>query len=115
MKQNSRRFLLFSLFLIITQLTFAQEKEIQGTVTSKADGSPIPDASVLVKGTTNGAQTDFDGNYALTASVGDALSLINPDDIELLTVLKGASASALYGSAGLNGVILITTKTGRTG
>ncbi|MDD7884925.1 SusC/RagA family TonB-linked outer membrane protein [Flavivirga sp. 57AJ16] len=46
---------------------------------------------------------------------GDALALINPDDIESLTVLKGASASALYGSAGLNGVILITTKKGRAG
>ncbi|PCH77663.1 MAG: hypothetical protein COB98_02805 [Flavobacteriaceae bacterium] len=46
---------------------------------------------------------------------GDALSLINPDDIESLTVLKGASASALYGSAGLNGVILITTKKGKSG
>ncbi len=46
---------------------------------------------------------------------GDALSLINPDDIESISVLKGASASALYGSAGLNGVILITTKKGRKG
>ncbi len=46
---------------------------------------------------------------------GDALSLINPDDVESITVLKGASASALYGSAGLNGVILITTKRGRAG
>ncbi len=46
---------------------------------------------------------------------GDVLALINPDDIESLTVLKGASASALYGSAGLNGVILITTKKGRAG
>jgi TonB-dependent SusC/RagA subfamily outer membrane receptor len=46
---------------------------------------------------------------------GDALSLINPDDVESLTVLKGASASALYGSAGLNGVILITTKKGKDG
>ncbi|WP_281987476.1 TonB-dependent receptor plug domain-containing protein [Aquimarina aggregata] len=46
---------------------------------------------------------------------GDVLSLVNPDDIESLTVLKGASASALYGSAGLNGVILITTKKGRSG
>ena len=46
---------------------------------------------------------------------GDALSLINPDDIESVSVLKGASASALYGSAGLNGVILITTKKGKKG
>jgi len=46
---------------------------------------------------------------------GDALSLINPEDIESMTVLKGASASALYGSAGLNGVVLITTKQGKEG
>ena len=46
---------------------------------------------------------------------GDALSLINPDDIESISVLKGASASALYGSAGLNGVVLITTKKGKKG
>ncbi len=46
---------------------------------------------------------------------GDALSLINPDDIESITVLKGASASSLYGSQGSNGVILITTKKGKAG
>lgn len=46
---------------------------------------------------------------------GDALSLLNPDDIESMTVLKGASASALYGSQGANGVILITTKKGKDG
>jgi len=46
---------------------------------------------------------------------GDAVSLINPDDIESMTVLKGASASALYGSQGANGVILITTKKGKEG
>jgi len=46
---------------------------------------------------------------------GDVLSLINSEDIESMTVLKGASASALYGSAGLNGVILITTKKGKSG
>ncbi|MFV0564852.1 MAG: SusC/RagA family TonB-linked outer membrane protein [Flavobacteriaceae bacterium] len=46
---------------------------------------------------------------------GDVLSLINPDDIESMTVLKGASAAALYGSQGANGVILITTKSGKEG
>ena len=46
---------------------------------------------------------------------GDALSLINPDDIESMSVLKGASAAALYGSQGANGVILITTKSGKDG
>jgi TonB-linked SusC/RagA family outer membrane protein len=48
---------------------------------------------------------------------GDGMSSINPDDIESTTVLKGASAAALYGSRAANGVILITTKkgTGRKG
>ncbi|MBP2833003.1 TonB-dependent receptor [Aquimarina sp. U1-2] len=46
---------------------------------------------------------------------GDALSLINPEDIESLTILRGASASALYGSQGSNGVVLITTKKGKSG
>ncbi|MCD0468594.1 SusC/RagA family TonB-linked outer membrane protein [Flavobacterium sp. JAS] len=46
---------------------------------------------------------------------GDAISMMNPDDIESMTVLKGASASALYGSQGANGVILITTKKGKEG
>jgi TonB-linked SusC/RagA family outer membrane protein len=46
---------------------------------------------------------------------GDAISMINPDDIESMTVLKGASAAALYGSQGANGVILVTTKRGKEG
>ncbi|MGL6268940.1 MAG: carboxypeptidase-like regulatory domain-containing protein, partial [Chitinophagaceae bacterium] len=46
-----------------------------------------------------------------TSDGGDAFSSINPDDIENMTILKGAAASALYGSRGNNGVIMITTKT----
>ncbi|MEZ2445159.1 SusC/RagA family TonB-linked outer membrane protein [Chitinophaga sp. RCC_12] len=46
---------------------------------------------------------------------GDILSTINPDDIESINVLKGASASALYGSQAGNGVIIITTKKGKAG
>ena len=43
----------------------------------------------------------------------DALSLINPDDIESINILKGANAAALYGSAAANGVLMITTKRGK--
>lgn len=45
---------------------------------------------------------------------GDALSDINPDDVASISVLKGAGAAAAYGSLGINGVILITTKSGTT-
>lgn len=46
---------------------------------------------------------------------GDGISNINPDDVESISVLKGAAASALYGSQANNGVILITTKKGKSG
>ncbi len=46
---------------------------------------------------------------------GNPISDINPDDIESISVLKGPSAAALYGSRAGNGVVLITTKSGRTG
>ncbi|MEI2270752.1 SusC/RagA family TonB-linked outer membrane protein [Sphingobacterium sp. ML3W] len=46
---------------------------------------------------------------------GDPISLINPEDVENISVLKGASAAALYGSQAANGVILITTKSGKQG
>ncbi len=49
------------------------------------------------------------------ADFGNLLSQLNPDDIESISVLKGASAGALYGSAAGNGVIMITTKTGKGG
>ncbi|MDO6434908.1 TonB-dependent receptor [Flavitalea sp. BT771] len=45
----------------------------------------------------------------------DPLNVVNPDDVETVTVLKDASSTAIYGSRGSNGVILITTKQGRKG
>jgi TonB-linked SusC/RagA family outer membrane protein len=55
------------------------------------------------------------GIYNFAPEGGDGISNINPDDIESISVLKGASASALYGSQAANGVILITTKKGKAG
>ncbi len=55
------------------------------------------------------------GLYNSVPDGGDILSTLNPDDIEGISILKGASASALYGSQGSNGVILITTKKGKPG
>ena len=46
---------------------------------------------------------------------GNPLSLINPNDIESISVLKDASATAIYGSRGANGVVLVTTRQGRAG
>lgn len=49
------------------------------------------------------------------ADLGDGIGNLNPDDIETMTVLKGQSASALYGPRAINGVIIVTTKKGKKG
>lgn len=59
-----------------------------------------------------GADRDIPGPRQ-TRDLGDNLSNINPDDIESMTVLKGATAAAIYGSRAANGAIIITTKSGR--
>ncbi len=66
------------------------------------DGIPISNSSVSNRSEGN-LETDF----------GNGAQDINPDDIESMSVLKGPNATALYGSRGANGVILITTKTGK--
>jgi len=50
----------------------------------------------------------------VTGSGGDGISNLNPEDVESISILKGAPAAALYGSQAANGVILITTKKGNT-
>jgi TonB-linked SusC/RagA family outer membrane protein len=66
-----KRLILFFTMLIFgaIQLLQAQQLEIRGTVTSSEDGSPMPGASVVVKGTTIGTLSDADGNYVLSVPV----------------------------------------------
>ena len=58
--------------LFLTQLTFAQQKTVTGTVTD-GEGLPLPGVNIVVQGTTNGTQTDFDGNYSINAQVNQVL------------------------------------------
>ncbi|MFV1448130.1 SusC/RagA family TonB-linked outer membrane protein [Maribacter sp. HS] len=60
------------LFLFLSAITHGQDKTISGTVTDQ-DGQPLPGVTVLITGTTKGAQTDFDGNYTISASTGQEL------------------------------------------
>ncbi|WP_299257341.1 TonB-dependent receptor [uncultured Aquimarina sp.] len=60
------------LMLLCSGLIEAQEKTITGTVIDKS-GIPLPGTNVLVKNTSNGVQTDFDGNYSIEANSGDTL------------------------------------------
>ena len=70
------------------------------------DGVPVSNAI-----TNNDEQSQGRQGY----DFGNAVSDINPNDIESISVLKGAAATALYGSRAANGVIIITTKTGQRG
>lgn len=70
------------------------------------DGMPVDNSN-----TNSTNQTTGRGGY----DYGNASADINPDDIESITVLKGAASTALYGSRASNGVILITTKKGKKG
>lgn len=77
------------------------------------DGVPVDNSNVKSIDPTTGAvqQATGRGGY----DYGSAIADLNPDDIESITVLKGAASTALYGSRGGNGVILITTKKGNRG
>jgi len=76
------------------------------------DGIPVlnysPDQPTSVWGGSN-------ANGSVGRDGGDIISSLNPDDIESISVLKGASAAALYGSQAANGAIMITTKKGQVG
>jgi len=65
-------------------------------------------------GTTNNGTGDMGTQYDNAPDLGDAMGNINPDDIETISVLKGAAASALYGYRAKGGVILITTKSAKS-
>ena len=86
--------------------------KIPGVVTSQASGAPgADDAKIYIRG-----RATFAGDaqpLILVDGVERAFSQIAPDDIETISVLKDASATAVYGVRGANGVMLITTKRGK--
>lgn len=69
-----KKFLLIPFLFFLIQASFGQSITITGTVKNKADGIPIPGVNVLVKGTTKGSSTDFDGNYSIAVLSGETLS-----------------------------------------
>lgn len=108
---------------------------VAGVNVSSVAGGPGASTSVIIRGVSslsgnnqplyviNGVPMNNDlnvgnnldnakGQYYNSPDFGDGIQNINPDDIETISVLKGAAASALYGSRAKTGVILITTKSG---
>ena len=91
--------------------------KVAGLQVSTGGGSPNSSTQLIIRAisSVNNSQSNeplmvVDG--VAIRGKGSTLADINPDDIENMSVLKGAAASALYGQEGANGVILITTKSG---
>lgn len=86
---------------------------IRGAVSLRAGNNPLFVVDgVPLDGGDAGTSTDFGGG---TSPARNPLSFLNPSDIENISVLKDASAAAIYGARGANGVVLITTRKGRVG
>ena len=86
-----------------------------GVIVTQQDGAPDANAAIRIRGvgTING---DASPLYVVDGvQVGTNANFINPSDIERIEILKDASATAIYGSAGANGVVMITTKHGKKG
>ena len=88
----------------------------QGSLTGGGDPLYVIDGVPVSSGLTGqGDYSDRDFSTPLTANNQNALAAINPNDIESMTVLKDAAATAPYGARGANGVVLVTTKRGKAG
>lgn len=113
-----------------TNVAYSLEGRVAGLNITPNAGGPGASAKILLRGMSsftaggplfviNGVPMDNSqrGNAGEWggSDQGDGISNINPDDIESMTVLKGSSASALYGTRASNGVILITTKSAKKG
>ncbi|WP_460937012.1 SusC/RagA family TonB-linked outer membrane protein [Spirosoma humi] len=97
--------------------------KVSGVNVTSASGEPGSTQSITIRGP-GGVRTGSTPLFVLdglaldnssTGGVTNPLNFLNPQDIESIDVLKDASATAIYGSRGANGVVLITTKKGKSG
>lgn len=97
--------------------------KVSGVQIMSASGSPTSGSTIRIRGgaslnASNDPLIVLDGvpleSGGISGNSGNFLSLINPNDIESMTILKDASSTAIYGSRASNGVIIITTKKGNS-
>jgi TonB-linked SusC/RagA family outer membrane protein len=101
-----------------SSVTSVLEGAVAGLQVQAYEGQPGLDMKIRVRGL---GSTNEASSYALVvidgvpAQMDNALTTINPNDIASVTVLKDAASTALYGSRGANGVVMVTTKKGLSG
>jgi len=99
----------------ITNVTKGLEGQTTGVLMTSGSGQPGSSPEIRVRGF-GSINAYSDPLYVVDGIPYDgALSSLNPSDIESMTILKDASAGALYGARGANGVVMITTKRGKEG
>ncbi|MFR9504318.1 MAG: TonB-dependent receptor [Rikenellaceae bacterium] len=100
--------------------------KMAGVTVTTISGQPGASSEIRIRGTSSiNASSEplwvvdgipvSTGDQSYFTNTGNAISAINPNDIESITVLKDAAAASIYGSRAANGVILVTTKSGSTG
>ncbi|GAB2790466.1 TonB-dependent receptor [Rhabdobacter roseus] len=106
----------------VTNIGEGMAGRMPGVLIQQASGAPGSGPSIKIRGlgsisAGNGPLIVVDGQPLNSGDLinGSGLNLINPNDIETVDVLKDASATAIFGSRGANGVVMITTKRGKAG
>ncbi|MCF8336127.1 MAG: SusC/RagA family TonB-linked outer membrane protein [Bacteroidales bacterium] len=98
-----------------TDLTRVLQGKVAGlTITRTGGGNPNQDFEIRLRGTSS-VSAGQEPLIVVDGVPGGSLDALNPEDINSIDVLKGASAAAMYGTRGTNGVILVETKTGQEG
>lgn len=88
--------------------------KVPGLMVNRSSGDPNSSVTMQLRGPSSltASTAPF---YVIDGIPGASINLVSPDDIESMNVLKDASATAIYGSRAANGVIMVTTRKGRTG
>ena len=100
---------------VVANVSKALEGQVAGLQATSGSGQPGESATVQIRGIGSISASKQPLYVVDGIAYSGAINAINPDDIESITVLKDASAGALYGARGANGVIVINTKRGRQG
>lgn len=89
--------------------------KLAGVAVTTTEGAPGADINIIVRGGTSLTQSNAPLYIVDGVPLDNALSIISPSEIQSIDVLKDVASTAIYGARGANGVVLITTKSGRKG
>lgn len=98
-----------------SRIDHAMAGKLSGVQVQEVSGSPGKGLSVKVRGISSISNSNSPLYVVDGYPISSGLDNINPNDIESIEVLKDAASAAIYGSRGSNGVVLVTTKTGKSG